>query len=96
MRAEQGPCEPIKGCIREGQSMPESGSESQLEPEWESQRSSKSQREPVKAWESKLEPEGARVGVTESHREPERDSKSQREPVKAWESHLEPEGTRGS
>ena len=69
MRAEQGPYEPIKGCIREireqwwareGQSMPESGSESQWEPEWESQRaierSSKSQREPVTAWESKVEP----------------------------------------
>ena len=42
--------------------------ESHREPERDRGRSSKSQREPVKAWESKLEPEGARVGATESHR----------------------------
>ena len=49
--------------------MLESGSESQWEPEWESQRAIKSQRDPVKAWESKLEPKGARVGVTVIHLE---------------------------
>ena len=68
MRAEQGPYEPIKGCIREireqwwareAQSMPERGSESQWEPEWESQRA--------------IEPE----------RDRERSSKSLREQVKA-------------
>ena len=40
--------------------------ESHTEPERDTKRSSKSQREPVKARESKLEPEGAKVGVTES------------------------------
>ena len=64
--------------------------ESHREPEKDRERSSKSQREPVKAWESKLEPEGARVGVTESHREPERDRE------RARESQLEQEGTRVS
>ena len=53
--------------------------ESHREPERDRERSSKSQREPVKARGSKLEPEGARVGVRESHREPERASKRQRE-----------------
>ena len=38
--------------------------ESHREPERDRERSSKSQREPVK-----LEPEGARVGVRESHME---------------------------
>ena len=38
--------------------------ESHGEPERDRERSSKSQREPVKAQETKLEPEGARVGVT--------------------------------
>ena len=36
-------------------------------------------REPVRARESKIEPVGARVGVTESHREPERDRERQGE-----------------
>ena len=70
MRAEQGLCEPIKGCIRklESNSEPErarvcqkvaviasesqSGSHrepKQQEPERDRERSSKSQREPVKA-----------------------------------------------
>ena len=44
-------------------------------------------REPEEARGSQREPEGARVGVTKSHRETERDrgrsSKSRREPVKA-------------
>ena len=47
----------------------------------------KTGRDPVRARESKLGPEGVSVGVTESHREPvrdrERSSKSQREKVKA-------------
>ena len=78
--------------------------ESHREPERDRERSSKSQREPVKAGESKLEPEIARVGVTESPREPERDreraSKSQREPqrepVRARGNQSELETTRKS
>ena len=37
----------------------------------------------MKAWESKLEPDGARVGVIESQRE------TGREPVRARENHRE-------
>ena len=59
------------------QSKPESGSESQREPEWESERAIESQREtgrePVRAREnhreSQLEPEGTRVSLI---RQPER------------------------
>ena len=66
MRAKQRPCEPIKGCISEIRE-PEYAREWQWEPararvgvrESHRERSSKSQREPVKAWESKLKPEGA-------------------------------------
>ena len=72
MRAEQGPCEPIKGCVHENRAIvSQRGPEyargwqwepvrarvgvigSHRDPERDSERSSKSQREPGKAWESK-------------------------------------------
>ena len=66
MRAEQGPCEPIKGCIRK------------LESNSEPERARVCQRVAVRARARAR----ARVGVTGSHREPERDrersSRSQR------------------
>ena len=68
LRAEQGAWEPIKDCI------------SILESNSEPERARVSQRVGVRASTLQWEPEGVRVGVTESHRETGRregDSKSQ-------------------
>ena len=80
LKAEQGPWEPIKECIREireqwareGKSMPESGIESQWEPEWESQRAIESQGEiqyepELSIWKACYEEEASLTSLAYQH-----------------------------